>query len=581
MMNCSRRDCLKKLPKLISSIDEIAGDMDGFGYQGEAASMWRQMILVLKRQFDDAPSDYRVHLGVSWEQYGAFLIVCSRQREAEIASGEAAAHGNALCGAGIPTFIAPTLPYFRYRQRSLFNFGAYRAACEDAEKLVDYSRCLYRSGGAKHAELLALGLLWHRDSLMEIGRTSEADACLDEAVRVMQSGQLRYGEASLPGPQPLISLTCAPTRNDQHLPSLPQPLRFKHPLTSLFDIFWEMDWGNSYDRAITVEERAVMCARELFHISRSQNGDLLARTLRHYGNALHRARKYETACHAHAEAVEITRELCQLHPGKYEAELVDRLREYSVSLHSGEMYERACNAYAEAIDITRELCRLHQGEYMAELAHHLEEYGVSLHSREMYEAVCNAHTEAVDITRELCRLHPGEYMAELADRLQTYGVSLHSREMYEAACNADAEAIDITRELCRLHPGEYMAELADRLRGYGVSLHSREMYEAACNAKAEAVDITRELCRLHPGEYMAELAARLQAFGISLHSREMYEAACNADSEAVDITRKLCQLHPGKYTAELADRLRSSSVSLRMLHQHRERQGSALKTMTD
>ena len=176
--------------------------MDGFGYRGEAASIWRQMILVLKRQFDDAPSEYRVHLGVSWEQYGAFLIVCSRQREAEIAVGRGGGTWQCLVRCWYPNFHRPYPSYYRYRQRSLFNFGDYSAACEDAEKLVDYCRCLYRSEGAQHAELLALGLLWHRDSLMEIGRTSEADACLDEAVRVVQSGQLRYGEAGLPGPQP-------------------------------------------------------------------------------------------------------------------------------------------------------------------------------------------------------------------------------------------------------------------------------------------------------------------------------------------------------------------------------------------
>src|ERR1700733_7022016 len=158
-MGTSRRDHLKKLPRLIGSIDEIAGDMDSFGYQGEAAGIWCQMILVLKRQFEDAPSEYRVHLGVSWEQYGAFLMVCSRQLEAEIAGHEATAHGDALCDAGISSFIAPTLPYYLYRQRSLYNFGNYSAACADAKRLVDYSRRLCSSGGGQHAELLALALL--------------------------------------------------------------------------------------------------------------------------------------------------------------------------------------------------------------------------------------------------------------------------------------------------------------------------------------------------------------------------------------------------------------------------------------
>jgi hypothetical protein len=114
--------------------------MDGFGYRAEAATIWRQMILVLKRQCDDAPSEYRVHLGVSWEQYGTFLLVCGRHEEAQIAEGEAAAHGDISCNAGLSTFVAPTPTYCRYRERSLFNVGEYSAACADAVKFVEYCR---------------------------------------------------------------------------------------------------------------------------------------------------------------------------------------------------------------------------------------------------------------------------------------------------------------------------------------------------------------------------------------------------------------------------------------------------------
>jgi hypothetical protein len=236
------------LPKIIGNIDVIAGDMDGFGYRAEAASMWRQMILALKQQFDRAPSEYRVHLGVLWEQYGVFLLVCGRQQEAQVTDGEAAAHGNALCDAGISTFIAPSPPYCRYRQQLLFNFGE-SAAYADASKFVEYCRGLYRSEGTQHAELLALALLWHRDSLMQIGRTSEADAYLHDAVFLVQS----RGEASLSKLRPLVSLPCASTGGHSlHSSTLPQPLRFKHPLTRQFDILWTTDWRLSYDRAIMV-----------------------------------------------------------------------------------------------------------------------------------------------------------------------------------------------------------------------------------------------------------------------------------------------------------------------------------------
>jgi tetratricopeptide (TPR) repeat protein len=559
----STRGRLKILPKLIGSIDEIAGDMDGFGCRAEAASIWRQMILVLKRQFDHAPSEYRVHLGVSWEQYGEFLVVCGREQEARIAEREAAAHGDALCDAGISTFIAPTPTYYRYRQRSLFNFGDYDAACADATKLVDYCRRVYTSENVQHAELLALALLWHREALMRIGRISEAHACLDEAVALVQSEELLDGRTvhsqfhasvSLPGIQT--------TEIDRHSFTRPHPLRFKNPLTRHFDFYWKTDWGLPYDRAITAQAGAVVCARELYKISATDHGNLLAQTLLNYGCALHAAQQYEAACEAHKEAVNITRELRQFHPGGYKAELADCLRQYGVSLQDKGMCEAASDAHTEAVDITRELFQLHPGKYKIKLSLCFREYGISLHSRHMYEAACDALAEAVNITRGLSRLDPDRYEPMLAVRLQEYGVSLRSGKMYDDACDAHADAVEITRELYRLNPAQFKAKLADHLQDYSTSLHSCQMFRAACDAGAEAVNITRELCCLHPGEYKVELAERLEEYAISLSSKQIYRTARRVMAEAVNITRELCKLHPREYEASLAARLREYCVSL-------------------
>jgi len=317
--------------------------MDGFGHRAEAASIWRQLILLLKRQFDDTPSDHRVHLGVSWAEYSMFLEACGRHREAQTAQGEAVAHGAALCNAGTATFIAPTPIYCAYRRLLLHNIGDYRAACADASKFVDYCRSLCRSEGTQHAELLALALLWYRDSLMEISCTSEADACLDEAALLVQSGALLDAETGICNISVTSPSTSAPG-NSTRIPILPRPLRFKHPLARGFDIFWKTDWGDSHNRAITVQARAVACARDLFQISPAEHAQLLSQTLRNYGSAFYRAEEYENACDVEVEAVRIARELCRLRPGQYLNELADRLREYGASLHSRGMYEAACDA---------------------------------------------------------------------------------------------------------------------------------------------------------------------------------------------------------------------------------------------
>lgn len=580
------------LPKIIGNIDVIAGDMDGFGYRAEAASIWCQMILVLKRESDNAPSEYGVHLGVSWDQYSEFLLVCGRQNEAEIAQKQAAELGTALCNAGIATFIAPTHTYCRYRQQSLLNFGDCERARVDAAKLVDYSRALYLSEGAQHAELLALSLLWYRKCLMKTGRSSEADACLDEAVVLVQSERLLEGEAdNISGFHALTTPGSSPTtQNSLHSTAIPRPLRFKHPLNRQLDIFWETDWGDSYDRAIKVEAKAVMCARDLFQIAPTEHAETLTRTLRHYGNAFHRARNYEAACDAKAEAVRITRKLCRLHPGQYQSGLADRLREYSVSLSYVGMDELTYDTNAEAIDIARELCRLHPGKHDAVLAACLGVFSPALHGKGMYERACDVGYEAANITRELCRLHPGEHEAYLADRLLEYGVSLHSCEMYQSACDVKAEAISVTRELCKHNPGK-QDDLADCLLSYGISLRSRKMYQGACDAHAEAVNITRKLFECDSGRHGADLAERLREYGVSLRNREthkvtcsaentgiwrhlpsnpevdladhltygvgrpcreMYEVAHDAHAEAVNISRELFKHHPDRHGAELA-----------------------------
>lgn len=555
------RGCLKALPKLIGGIDDIAGDMDGFGYRAEAASVWRQMILVLKRQFDHAPSEYRIHLGVSLEQYGEFLVVCGREPEARIAEKEAAVHGGALCDAGISTFAAPTPTYHRYRQRSLFNFGDYKAACADAAQLVGHCRGVYTSGGAQDAEILALALLGHRDALMRIGQISEANACLDEAVALVQSEELFDGMA-IGSPFRTSISNAQTTKINQHSSTLPHPLRFKHPLTRHFDFYWKTDWGLSYDRAIAAEAGAVACARELCKISPTEHGNLLAQTLVNYGSALHRAQKYEAAYEAREEAINITRELRKLHPGEYKAEFVDRLRQYALSLHVSDMHEAASEAYAEAVDIARELCRLHPYKYQAKLSFCLSEYGLAFLYRDMYEEACDAHSEAVSITRGLSRLSQDKYEPMLALRLQEYGDSLHSRKMYDAACDAFADAVEITRELYRLYPAQFKAKLADHLQDYSGSLHSCKMYTAACDASAEAVNITRELCHLHPGEYKAELAECLKDYATSLSAKQLYRTARRVVLETVNITRELCKLHPGEYEVELAFRLREYCIAL-------------------
>ena len=424
--------------------------MDGFGYRAEAASIWRQMILVLKRRFDDAPSEHRVHLGVSWAQYGMFLLVCGRHPEAKTAEDEAAVHGAALCDAGIATFIAPMPIYYGYRQQSLHNIGDYRAACADAAKLVDYSRSLCRLEGTRHAERLALALLWHRASLMKISCTSEAYACLDEAALLVQSGTLLDAEANISAAPPSASRA----ENSTHVPNLPQPLRFKILLARGFDILWEID-GDSHNRVIAAQASAVACARHLSQISPAEHAQLLYRSLRNYGFAFWYAEEYEDACDADAEAVRIARERCRLHPGQYLEELADCLAEYGSFLDCREMYEAACDAKLEAVNITRELCRFHPGKHDADLADHLESYGMSLHSRGMHEAACDAEVEAVNVMHELCRLHPGKHDADLARRLESSGTSLHSRKMYSTACDIYTEAVNITHELCRMLPGGY------------------------------------------------------------------------------------------------------------------------------
>jgi len=212
--------------------------MDGFGYRAEAASIWRQMILVLKRRFDDTPSEHRVHLGVSWTQYGMFLLVCGRHREAKRAEGEAAAHGAALCNAGTAAFTAPTPIYCRYRQQSLHNIGDYHAACADAAKFVDYCRSLCRSEGAQHAELLALALLWHRDSLMQISCTSEADACLYKVAILVQYGILLDAEAVISN-KSATSPSASTAGNSTRVHNFPRPLRFKHPLARGLGVLWD------------------------------------------------------------------------------------------------------------------------------------------------------------------------------------------------------------------------------------------------------------------------------------------------------------------------------------------------------
>lgn len=507
--------------------------MDGFGYQAEAASLWRQVILMLKQQFNDAPSEYRVHLGVSWEQYGVYLSVCGRQGDARIAEGEAAAHGDILCNAGISTFITPTPTYYRYRRRSLYNFGKYSAACADAAKFVEYCRGLYRSEGVQHVELLALALLWHYDCLVPTRRNSDANACVDEAVLLMQAGGLLEGEVDLS-----ISQSFEPL---PYSPPLPRPLRFKHPLTRQFS----MSLGADDDRAITVTARAVVCARELFQISPTEHSQLLAQTLWHHGNALHNAQKYKAACSAKAEAVNITRERCLLHPGKYENDLASHLQGYGDSLQCRGMYKAASEAKAEAVNITRELCLRHPGKYEHDLAWYLQGYGHFLRHRGMYETACDSMAGAVTATRELCQLHPGKYQHNLRWYLEEYGDSLRRRGMYEAACDSMAEVVTITRELCRLHPGTNEHALPYYLHKYGNLLQRRGMHEAACDAMAEAVNIARERCQLDPGTDEAGLAYYLRVYGRSLRHAEKYNAARDATAEAADIIRELCQLHPG------------------------------------
>lgn len=478
------------------------------------------MILALKRQFDHAPSEYRVHLGVSLEQYGEFLFVCGRQEEARIAERQAATHGDALCNAGTSTFIAPTPTYYRYRQRSLFNFGDHVAACVNGVKLVDHCRSLYRSEGAQHAELLALALLLHRDSLMRVGRTSEANACLDEAVKLVQSEELSDRNGVAPRSRTMVSPPSVQKAGiHQHSPTLAKPLRFKHPITRHLDFYWETDWQLSHDRAITAEAGAVVCARELFRTSPTEHGigKILAQALQHYGDALFHAQQYEAACDPLSEAVNIVRELCLHHQIKYRPMLSLCLGEYGTSLYSQGIYDAACTVHAEAVNVARGLARLNQDLYEPELAARLREYGVTLHALKEYDAACDAHAHAVEITRELYRLDPDKFKVKLADRLQEYSASLHACQMYRAACDANAEAITITRDLCRLHPGEYKAELADRLQDYALSLSPKMMYRSARRVMAEAVNITRELCRRHPSEYKAELASRLREYCISLY----------------------------------------------------------------
>jgi len=79
------------LPPFIDNIDIITAEMDTFGRHAEAASIWRQMALMLRRSSMGLPAEDMFFLALATEQYGVYLAVCARPGEANDIDSEALA----------------------------------------------------------------------------------------------------------------------------------------------------------------------------------------------------------------------------------------------------------------------------------------------------------------------------------------------------------------------------------------------------------------------------------------------------------------------------------------------------------
>ncbi len=251
------------------------------------------------------------------------------------------------------------------------------------------------------------------------------------------------------------------------------------------------------------------------------------------------------------EVIRLAKTLAKETPHVYQVILGDAFNLHGILHRQAGQPAGAELELREALRIYRELAEKNPDLYGQRVAQALNNMAILFRQTVQPESAEMAYQEALEIHRQLAGKSPDLYRRHLAANLTNYGVFLRQAGRFSEAESVLREALAIRRKLASEAPEFNLLGVATSLNNLGVVLAVDGRFSEAQSVFQETLRLRRILAAKAPSLYQGCLASTLNNIGILNKRRGQLVEAERAYQEALEIQEELLQKAPDLFKTEL------------------------------